>query len=317
VTTSDTESVISPTGVAATNAPPTVGGVAGGDVLRPRQLSETLALFPVRSPTLLPATHTNTYALGSRDVVLVEPATPYEDELRAYVEWVRGLVSAGRRPIAIFATHHHPDHVGGVAQLARELDLPLWAHAETASRVPAWETARKIVDGEELVLDGPVPSKWKALHTPGHAPGHLCLHDEASGDILVGDMVATVGTILILPGDGFMQSYIQQLERLAKLVAQRALPAHGEPIGDPTAHFRMYIAHRLMREGKVRDALQKAGKPATASELLPVAYEGTPPGVMPIALLSLRAHLDKLVADGEARVIGGGAEEEFALVSAA
>ncbi len=317
MTTSDTESVIHPTGVPATNAPPTVGGVAGGAVLRPRQLSETLALFPVRSPTILPATHTNTYALGSRDVILVEPATPYEDELRAYVEWVRGLASSGRRPIALFATHHHPDHVGGVAQLARELDLPLWAHAETASRVPAWETARKIVDGEELVLDGPVPSKWKALHTPGHAPGHLCLHDEASGDILVGDMVATVGTILILPGDGFMQSYIQQLERLAKLPTRRALPAHGEPIDDPTAHFRMYIAHRLMREGKVRDALQKAGKPATASELLPVAYEGTPPGVMPIALLSLRAHLDKLVADGEARMTGDGAGEQFALVSAA
>ena len=305
------------TGVAADNAPPTVGGVAGGEVLRPRQLSETLALFPVRSPTLLPATHTNTYALGSRDVVLVEPATPYEDELRAYVEWVRGLASTGRRPVAIFATHHHPDHVGGVAQLARELDLPLWAHAETASRVSAWETARTIEDGEEIVLDGPVPSRWKALHTPGHAPGHLCLLDEASGDILVGDMVATVGTILIIPGDGYMLSYLQQLDRLARLGAKRALPAHGEPIGDPTAHFRMYIAHRLMREAKVRDALQKAGAPATTEELLPVAYAGTPPEVAPIALLSLRAHLDKLVDEGEVHMTSGaGASPRFALAAA-
>src|SRR5579859_5887542 len=101
-------------------------------MLRPRELSLSLEAFPARTPTLPPATHTNSYALGARDVLLVEPATPYEDEQRAWIEWARALPSSGRRPVAIFATHYHGDHVGGLSVLSHELDLPVWAHEETA-----------------------------------------------------------------------------------------------------------------------------------------------------------------------------------------
>ena len=60
-------------------------------MLRPRELSRSVSAFAAKTPTLLPATHTNSYALGGRDVVLVEPATPYEDEQRAWIEWARAL----------------------------------------------------------------------------------------------------------------------------------------------------------------------------------------------------------------------------------
>src|SRR3954470_18091891 len=98
-------------------------------MIRPRELSSSLQLFAARTPTLPPATHTNSYALGGRDVLLVEPATPYDDERVAWLEWARGLASQGRRAVAIVATHHHPDHVGGATFLAETLGLPLWAHA--------------------------------------------------------------------------------------------------------------------------------------------------------------------------------------------
>src|SRR5580658_7636690 len=104
-------------------------------VIRPREIGRSVSLFPARTPTLPPATHTNSYALGSRDVLLVEPATPYEDEQRAWIECGRSLVTAGRRIVAIVATHYHPDHVGGVDVLARELEVPVWAHEETAKRI--------------------------------------------------------------------------------------------------------------------------------------------------------------------------------------
>src|SRR5687768_9338936 len=102
---------------------------------RPRDLSSSVTLFAAKTPTLPPATHTNSYALGGRDVLLVEPATPYEDEQRAWIGWARSLPSQGRRPIAIVATHHHADHVGGLDVLARELGLGVWAHEETVVRL--------------------------------------------------------------------------------------------------------------------------------------------------------------------------------------
>ncbi|WP_394833977.1 MBL fold metallo-hydrolase [Pendulispora rubella] len=277
-------------------------------MIRPRELSATLDLFPVRTPTLPPATHTNSYALGSRDVLLVEPSTPYDDEQRAFLEWARALASQGRRAVAICATHHHPDHVGGLAVLARELSLPVWAHPETTARLEpelAAHVTRALADGDTLALDGPIPETWQVLHTPGHAPGHVCLHERERGTVVVGDMVASVGTILIAPGDGDMRIYLEQLARLESLGARLALPAHGDPIDEPSALFRKYIVHRGMREAKVRAALGAEGeKGADLDDLVASAYDDTPVHLWPIARLSLRAHLDKLVYDGAAAFDG-------------
>ena len=275
---------------------------------RPRELSRSLEAFAVRTPTLPPATHTNSYALGSRDVLLVEPATPYEDEQRAWIAWARALPSSGRRAVAILATHHHPDHVGGLDVLARELGLGVWAHPLTVERLPAEQRAlvtRRLAEGEEIVLEGPVPAAWRVLHTPGHAPGHVCLFEPESGAVVVGDMVASVGTILVEPGDGDMTVYLEQLARLEALGARVALPAHGDPIDEPSTTFRRYIEHRLMREKKVLDAVVAAGAAgAEPADLVPRAYADTPAHVWPIALLSLRAHLEKLARDGRVTAEG-------------
>jgi glyoxylase-like metal-dependent hydrolase (beta-lactamase superfamily II) len=282
--------------------------------MRPRGVARGVELFPARTPTLLPATHTNSYALGEREIVLVEPATPHDDERREWLSWARSFPSTGRELVAIALTHHHIDHVGGAEFFAKELGLPIWAHEATAGRLPELPIARRLAEGESFVLDGEIPQRWTALHTPGHAPGHLCFHEASQRVVVVGDMVASVGTILIEPTDGDMIAYLAQLERLASLDASLALPAHGEPIGDdgagsptPSALFKYYIAHRLSREAKVEKALAAAGPAgATGLALVPVAYADTPPVVWPLARLSLEAHLIKLEREGRARRAGEG-----------
>lgn len=271
------------------------------DYPRPQQVAAGVSWFAARTPTLPPATHTNSYALGERALLLVEPATPHDDEQRAWLSWARGLASQGRRLMAIFATHHHPDHVGGAAFFADALGLPLWAHAETAARLPELHIARTLVDGETLTLEGPTPQEWTCLHTPGHAPGHLCLHDAERGVLIVGDMVASEGTILIAPGEGDLAMYLRQLARLLDLNATLALPAHGAPITDPPAIFSHYIRHRGMRQDKVIAALARHPQGADLDALVADAYDDTPAYVWPIAKLSLESHLLKLRDEGLAR----------------
>ena len=270
-------------------------------MLRPRTVARFVESFPARTPTLPPATHTNAYALGGREVLLVEPATPYDDERAAWLGWAEGLRAAGRTLVALFLTHHHEDHVGGAAFLARALGLPIWAHAATGARVD-FPLARRLEEGEVLDLDGPTPQRWRVHHTPGHAPGHLCLFEESSRVAVVGDMVASEGTILIAPGEGDMGEYLRQLERMQTWDASIALPAHGEAIAHPNVTFARYVAHRLGRERLVVEAVRAAGAPgATAETLVATVYADTPPALWPLALLSLRAHLEKLVKDGTVR----------------
>lgn len=264
-------------------------------MIRPVSVSSTVERFPTETPTLAPATHTESYALGSRDVLLVEPSTPYDAERRAWVEWARSLVSKGRNLVGILATHHHPDHVGGAEFLCGELGLPLWAHPR--ARNFQLNVTRELVDGDTFTLDGPEPRTFEVLHTPGHASDHVCLFSKDDGTLVVGDMVASVGTILIAPGDGNMSEYLRQLARLEKLEAKVALPAHGDPIETPSRLFRAYVAHRAMREAWILKAVV-AHPNEDLDELVKSAYADTPAHIHPIAKLSLAAHLEKLVEEG-------------------
>jgi endoribonuclease LACTB2 len=266
---------------------------------RPVELQPGVASFAALTPTLPPATHTQSYALGTRQLVLVEPATPYDDERRAWLDWARALMAQGRELVALLVTHHHGDHVGGAEFLSRELGTPLWAHPETARRLQV-PVARELEDGEFIELDGPAPQRWQVLHTPGHAPGHVCLHEPTLGVVVVGDMVASIGTILIDPGDGDLRDYLKQLQRLEALRARWALPAHGDAIPEPSAYFAHYVRHRGMREDKVLAALGATGG-GDLGALVAVAYDDTPQAIWPLAVRSLESHLIKLVSEGRAR----------------
>ncbi|MEZ4435662.1 MAG: MBL fold metallo-hydrolase [bacterium] len=263
-----------------------------------------LTLFPLRTPTLPPATHTNCYLYGEGELLIVEPASPDPVEQARLDRHLDARIAAGARVRAIALTHHHHDHIGGVAHLARRLGVPVLAHPETASRVPF--ATEPLHEGDTLTLAG--GHTLDVIFTPGHAPGHLCFIDRGTGDAIVGDMVAGVGSILIDPDEGDMALYLRGLERLAERDPASLLPSHGPAIGAARARIAEYIEHRLHRERQVIDALARG--PAELATLVERVYTDVPPLMKAgkdggLAGRSLRAHLDKLRAEGRARYEDG------------
>jgi ribonuclease/clavin/mitogillin len=272
-----------------------------GPGAHPIQFQRGVRLVALRTPTLLPATHTNCWLLGHGELLLVDPGAPDAGEIDRLVAHLGELAGEGLTPRAIFLTHHHQDHVGGVAELVRRLGLPVWCHPRTADRIDV-RPGRVLADGEVLELEGEPEMRWRVLHTPGHARGHLCLVDEASHAAVAGDMVAGVGTILIDPPEGEMAEYLRQLRRLRDFPVRALYPAHGPPLPDGTGALEGYLAHRAAREARVQAAL--ASEPRSLEEISAEAYADSPAAWPPVAERSTLAILEKLVAEGAARVEG-------------
>lgn len=256
-----------------------------------RVLASGLSVVPVRSPTLPPATHTNAWLLGTRQVVVVDPAGAWEAPRQALRDALDGVEVA-----AIFLTHHHPDHIGGVADLRARTGAPVLAHQHTAAQVD-FEIDQLLDEGDVLETDA---GSWQVLHTPGHARGHLCLHRE-DGYIVAGDMVAGEGTIVLDPPEGNLADYLFQLDRLRALDAATLLPAHGPELTDPRAYLTHYIEHRHSRTQQVLAALQRMKGPAQPGALVPIIYPDIPLFVHPIAARQVLCHLQWLVEQGTIR----------------
>ncbi|MEL6344782.1 MAG: MBL fold metallo-hydrolase [Myxococcota bacterium] len=253
-----------------------------------RNLREGLSVQPVESPTLPPATHTNAWILGERRVTIVDPAG-----ISADARAVLGEAVADSTVETIFLTHHHRDHIGGVETLRAATGARVLAHPETASRLPF--AVDEIVD-EGFVLQTDA-GDWEAIHTPGHAPGHLCLIRE-DGAVVAGDMVAGVGTILLEPSDGGnLRAYLHSLQRLIDAGPDVLLPAHGPEITAAVDYLDSYISHRHQRTRQIQQALAGRGW-SEAIALVPTVYAGVPQMFWPMAARQVLCHLLWLAEQG-------------------
>src|SRR5947207_7768346 len=139
-----------------------------------------IVLVPVRTPTLPPATHTNCYLVGGDEVVVVDPASPYEEE-----QALLDRVLEKRRIREIWLTHLQPDHVSGANHLKRERGVKIAAHPITARDLDGFvDVDRTFAEDERLELAGRPGWSLRILHTPGHARGHVCIFETRNGSLI-------------------------------------------------------------------------------------------------------------------------------------
>lgn len=159
----------------------------------------------------------------------------------AMIERVKEL---GLVPAALILTHAHVDHIAGVGEVRRSFPaVPIWIHEGerdwlgdpelnlsvfSGAPVSAPGPDRVLRDGERLTLGGGV---WEVLHTPGHSPGGICLHNREEGIALVGDALfaGSIGRT-DFPGSSHAQLLGSIREKLYTLPGGTiVLPGHGEP----------------------------------------------------------------------------------------
>ncbi|HEX5965956.1 MAG TPA: MBL fold metallo-hydrolase, partial [Pyrinomonadaceae bacterium] len=273
---------------------------ARGEVARQITFRPNYLCFPVRTPTRPPATHTCCYLVHtSKEFLIFDPGSPYEEEQQALAECVDEMMAAGRQVREIILTHHHPDHVGGVNALKAHLggNVTVAAHKETAKILTDVQVDRFIEDGEIITLDGEPQLQLEAMHTPGHARGHLCFHDAQRGVLITGDNIVGFGSVLIDPADGNMRDYLNSLERM------RALPnlsvlfgGHGPAVAAPYRKIDEYISHRLEREQNILEAVRQGI--TDPKDIVAHVYTDVNPKAHAMAERAVLAHLQKLREDG-------------------
>lgn len=276
---------------------------ARGEVARQITFRPNYLCFPVRTPTRPPATHTCCYLVHtSKELLIFDPGSPYEEEQQALAECVDEMIAAGRTVREIILTHHHPDHVAGVNALKAHLggNVPVAAHEETAKLLSDVQVDRFIQDNEIIKLEGEPQLVLRAMHTPGHARGHLCFHDADRGVLITGDNIVGFGSVLIDPADGKMRDYLNSLQRM------RALPnlsvlfgGHGPAVAVPYQKIDQYISHRLQREQHILNAVLSGI--TDPKEIVNKVYTDVSPKAYAMAERAVLAHLEKLREDGKVR----------------
>ncbi len=254
-----------------------------------------IRVIPLATPTLPPATHTNALLVGDKDLVLIDPGSPWDDQLESLRDIIDVVIhDTGGKLTEIWLTHHHGDHIGGVEWVRNYYNVPVAAHSDSLSKLSerGISVDRVLADGQILELAGPRGLRFRAIHSPGHAKGHLCFYEENQRVLIAGDMVAGSSTIVIDPPEGNMGDFLASLERLAALDIDVLLPSHGTMINEPSRLLDKTRQHRLMREARILEVWQSGT--TDPESIVDVVYEELAPEARPIAARQIIAHFEHL-----------------------
>ena len=263
----------------------------------PKRLDRYVTRITAPNPGVMTGPGTNTYLVGESEIAVIDPGPALDSHIAKILEAGAGRIRW------ILTTHTHMDHSPASAALKAATGAQILGRRAPAgtSQDQTYAPDRIPADAERLTLGG---LNLRAIHTPGHASNHLCYLLEETRMLFTGDHVMQGSTVVINPPDGNMRAYLASLDRLLAEDIAIIAPGHGYLIGAPHNEVKRLMAHRLAREAKVAAALGRFGE-ATLEELVAQVYDDVSPKIHPVAMRSLSAHLDKLVAEGRARLASG------------
>jgi glyoxylase-like metal-dependent hydrolase (beta-lactamase superfamily II) len=197
----------------------------------------------------------NVYLVDAGDgLVLIDAGFKGKESL--IIKRVRSLGYSPSRIRAIIITHHHPDHIGGLAGLVEITKARVVAHAEDAPFIdgrlpqpgpsrPGWlrrasrpfnrllatspvKVDIEVGDGDELPLAGGI----SILHTPGHTPGSICVFLKQGAAVFTGDLLAQRFGLKwpSIPFTADAEQLRHSVGKLAGREFEAACFGHGSPI---------------------------------------------------------------------------------------
>jgi glyoxylase-like metal-dependent hydrolase (beta-lactamase superfamily II) len=211
-------------------------------------------------------------AVGEGEWVLIDAGLYFSaDRIR---HWAAEHFGENTRPNSIVLTHGHFDHVGALKDLADGWDVPVYVHPLELPYVTGKEKypppdatvggglmaamspfyPRGPIDVSNhvraLPADGTIPSMpgWRAIHTPGHTPGHVSFFRKDDRILLVGDAFCTTKTESLLaslaiqtpelhgPPAYYTPDWVSarlSVNTLADLEPLALAPGHGKPVSGP------------------------------------------------------------------------------------
>ncbi|MBK1727173.1 hydroxyacylglutathione hydrolase [Halorhodospira neutriphila] len=190
-------------------------------------------------------------APGNHRVLIVDPGDA--EPARA---WLR---EHGAQPAAILLTHHHGDHVGGAAELARAYGAPVYGPA--TERIGAVD--HPVGGGARLEIDG--FGTIEVLDVPGHTAGHIAYHGD--GALFCGDALFAGGCGRVF--EGTAEQMHASLQRLAGLPGEtRVCCGHEYTVKNLEFAARVEPGNeRLARRLEHARALRQQGRPTVPSTL--------------------------------------------------
>jgi endoribonuclease LACTB2 len=245
------------------------------------------------SNTFPPAKRTNCFLIGDARAYLIDPS-PKDD-----IEYQKLKRSIKDHQVnALFLSHHHPDHHERAPELAKELGVPV-GMSEITKRLLLESYGKDYLNGLEIeifkegdILTRSLGVNVEVLWVPGHDEGQLALAPVTKTWFFVGDLVQSVGTVVIGGKHGDMAKYFKSLNRVIQYSPQFILPSHGIALGG-VHKIEMTLKHRQHREDQICELLKQGKK---AEDILGVIYEGLDSRLERYALATIKAHIVKIQA---------------------